>query len=325
MSRLSLSLAGALAVSALCSPSFALSLPRCTWLPKSPAQSPSPRAAMASAYDPSSAKLVIFGGYDAGAYLQETWTYDGLTWTQEQPSLSPTARAAASMAYDATQGTLVLFGGYDGATHLGDTWIWDSASATWTQGTPTHHPTGVSGPMLFTDPANGHADMYGGYSGQFYQLTTWRWTGTDWQTVPTAHTPSARAAAVVALDRAAHEVVLFGGLASVNPWNTWTFDGSDWTLRSPAQQPPNRYNSRGAFDGALGHVVLFGGGAGGAAISDSWQWTGSNWEELQPVHSPTPRESFAMEWFPPTGSIVLFGGENGGGQLGDTRWFVARP
>lgn len=329
MSRLVLvaTLGVSLSALALCSAFLAPPQLRLSWVQHTPIQSPPARAGMASAYDPVSGKLVIFGGYDASSYLPETWTYDGATWTQEHPALSPSGRAGATMAYDAVQHVLVLYGGFDGASHLGDTWLWDGASSSWTHATPAHSPAAVTGPMLFTDPLNGHVDEYGGFSGQFYQLTTWRWTGSDWQQVATANSPWARAAAVVALDRPAHKVVLFGGLGSVNTNNTWTFDGVNWTEESPALQPPNRYYSSAAFEPHLGHVVLFGGGSGGVEQNDTWQWTGSTWQQLQPVHSPGARESFALAYDQALGALVLFGGENlpAGVQYADTRWLAVRP
>ena len=190
---------------------------------------------------------------------------------------------------------------------------------------PAHSPVAVTGPMLFTDPLNGRVDEYGGYSGQFYQLNTWRWNGADWQQVQTATSPWARATAVVALDRAAHKVLMFGGLGSVNTNNTWSFDGTNWTMENPPLQPPNRYYSQAAFDPRLGHVVLFGGGSGGADLADTWQWTGASWQQLLPVHSPAARESFALAYDNAAGSLVLFGGEDVSAQFADTHWLAVRP
>jgi hypothetical protein len=312
---------------ALVLPSFAAtsSNPRCSWLLHPPASSPGPRAAFASAYDPVSHKVVIFGGYDAATYLSETWTYDGTTWMLESPPSSPPARAAATMAFDAPTQKLVLFGGYDGSNYLGDTWVWDGATSTWTNANPSAAPTPVTGPMLFTDPLNGHVDVYGGFKPPFYQLTTWQWTGTTWQELHPNTSPWARATGVVALDRQHHKVVLFGGLGSVNTNNTWTWDGTDWTMESPATQPPNRYYSTAAYEPHLGNVVLFGGGSGGADLADTWRWTGTDWQALNPVHSPAPRESFGLAYDDAIGSFVLFGGENAGGQFNDTWWFAVRP
>jgi len=280
---------------------------------------------MACAYDPVSHKVVIFSGYDASSYLQETWTYDGSTWTLESPPVSPPARAGATMAYDAPTQKLVLFGGFNG-NYLGDTWLWDGATSTWTNANPASAPQAVTGPMLFTDPLNGHVDVYGGFKPPFYQSTTYQWTGTTWQQLFPSTSPFARAAGVVALDRQHHYAVLYGGLGSVNPTNTWTFDGNDWTLQSPATQPPLRYYSTAAYEPHIGNVVLFGGGSGGSDINDTWRWTGTTWQQLNPVHSPAARESFAMAYDDAIGSIVLFGGENPAvSQFNDTWWFAVRP
>lgn len=274
-----------------------------------------PRSAMAVAYDEAHARLVLFGGYDDTNYLRDTWVFDGAAWTQVSHS-GPSARAAASMAYDAVMQKLVLFGGFNGQ-YLGDTWIFDAGTNQWTAATPSTSPKAVTGPSLFTDPLNGHAVAYGGYDGMFYQLTTYRWTGSDWQLLSPSVKPWARAAATVSNDPLHGNVLLFGGLASVNPWNTWTWDGNNWTELSLAQQPPNRYDGAAAFDPQLGGVVIFGGGSGGTDLNDTWLWNGSAWEELHPNHQPAPRESHGMALVPSTG-VVVVGGENNVQLLGDT-------
>ena len=42
------------------------------------------RTAFASAYDPVSKKIVVFGGTDLTTQFNDTWTFDGTTWTQVQ-------------------------------------------------------------------------------------------------------------------------------------------------------------------------------------------------------------------------------------------------
>jgi len=298
--------------------------PQLDWTPLTPVTSPSRRAALAIAYDPVAGQVVIFGGYDANGYLNDTWTFDGRTWTQQAPPSSPPARAAASMAWDAASQRIVLFGGFSGSQYLGDTWLWDGASATWTQAAPATSPAPVTGPMLFTDPKNGHADVYGGYDGHLYQLTTFQWAGSDWQQLFPASSPYARAGAAVAYDEKHGQVVLFGGLASVNPWNTWLWDGTNWTLQSPSVQPANRYDSAAAFDPHLGAVVMFGGGSGGLDLDDTWEWTGSDWVELFPMNSPPKRESFGMAYSPELHRVIVVGGEDHGTLYKDT-WSLLDP
>ncbi len=324
-SRISFLALAALASTTVIASSANAQIVKLGWIQLTPAQSPPARAAMASAYDPISHRTVIFGGFGPTNYFNDTWTFDGTTWTKMNTPVAPSGRAAASMAYDEVTHTIVLFGGFNTTQHyLGDTWIWNGATSTWTQATTTVSPTPVTGPMTFTDPISGHVDVYGGYDGHFYQLTTYRWTGSDWVQLQPAHSPWARSAAVCTLDRAHHKVVLFGGLASVNPWNTWTWDGVDWTMESPAHQPQNRYDSAGVFDPHFHAVIVFGGGAGGAQIDDTWQWNGTDWAELQPMFSPSPRESFAAVYDATLGHLVLFGGQGPNALDSDTWWLARR-
>ena len=81
------------------------------------------------------------------------------------------------MTYDSVTQKVVLFGGFDGTNYLGDTWLSGWIDVTVDAGNPNHHPPDVTGPMLFPDP-NGRADLFGGFDGQFYQLTMWQWNGT---------------------------------------------------------------------------------------------------------------------------------------------------
>ena len=206
------------------------------WIELSPTNSPPARSYLAMTYDPVSGKMIAFGGFDGTHYLNDTWSFDGTTWTQIATQSAPPARTAAQMTYDSVTQKVVLFGGFDGANYLGDTWLWDGSTLHWTQATPQHHPPAVTGPMLFPDP-NGRADVFGGFDGQFYQLTMWQWEGSDWTQLFPPTVPFARSSAAVGTNTSTGQVVMFGGLADVNPNNTWTYDGTTWTMQSPAVQP----------------------------------------------------------------------------------------
>jgi len=149
------------------------------WIELSPNDAPPARSYLAMTYDPVSGKIIAFGGFDGTGYLNDTWSFDGTSWAQIATQSAPPARAAAQMTYDSVTQEVVLFGGYDGTNYLDDTWLWDGSTLQWTQATPKHHPTAVTGLMLFPDP-NGSADLFGGFDGQFYQLTMWQWDGSDW-------------------------------------------------------------------------------------------------------------------------------------------------
>jgi len=277
------------------------------------------RSSFAIAYDPLHDKLVLFGGYDEADYVGDTWVYDGQAWTHVS-HVGPSPRASSSMAWDSASQQLVLFGGFNGV-YLGDTWIFDVPTSTWTQAHPANSPKAVAGPNLFTDPVNGHAVAFGGYDGTFYQLSTYRWTGSDWQQLNPSVSPYGRAWCTVGADPVDGTVMLFAGLASVNPWQTWTWNGSNWKEESPRSQPANRYMGAAAFDPQLGGVVVFGGGSGGADLNDTWLWKGSEWKELHPTHMPAPRESHGMAYMPSIGDVVV-GGQDNFQIFGDT-WVLA--
>src|SRR5216110_161249 len=189
------------------------------WVELSPNNPPRARSYLAMTYDPVIGKTIAFGGFDGTGYLNDTWSFDGTGWAQISTQSAPPARAAAQMTYDSVTQKIVLFGGYDGTNYLGDTWLWDGSTLQWTQATPNNHPPAVTGPMLFPDP-NGRADLFGGFDGQFYQLTMWQWDVSDWTQLFPSTVPSARSSAAVATDTSTGQVVMFGGLADVNPNNT---------------------------------------------------------------------------------------------------------
>jgi hypothetical protein len=305
------SLAAMLAASA----ALAGDAPSVTWRQLAPTNTPPPRGYMAMIYDGASHKTVMFGGY-AGSYLNDTWTFDGTTWSRVNTPVAPPGRSSAQMAYDRRIHKVVLFGGYNGRD-LGDTWLWDGSTSTWTQATPAHSPGNLTGPIVFTDP-NGHVDEFGGYDGNFYQLTMWQWNGVDWVKLQPPTVPYARAFTSAATDFFRGEVVTFGGLADVNPVNTWTFDGTTWTQQSPTTQPNWVYSSSSSFDPNLHAVVLFGGGSGAIEQDTTWAWNGSNWFQVLPAQSPAAREGAGMTYDKTINQVLLFGGQGASSVLGDT-------
>jgi hypothetical protein len=221
------------------------------------------------------------------------------------------------MAYDYRTRKVVLFGGYDGRNDLGDTWLWDGTTSTWTQAAPAHSPKAVTGPMVFTDLA-GRVDEFGGFAGNLYEGTMWQWSGADWNQLHLPQLPFARSSSAVGVNYPSKQIVLYGGLADVNPLNTWTYDGSTWTLESPATQPLTVYASSAAYEPHLAVVILFGGGNGGVDQDTTWSWSGSNWEQLFPAQSPPAREGAGMAYDKVLHRIIIFGGQNHEVPMSDT-------
>lgn len=278
---------------------------------------PASRSGHAAAYDPVSAKMVIFGGDNKLGYLADTWVFNGTAWSKLNTKAAPSKRTGAGMAYDEITQQLVLFGGFDGKNRLGDTWLFDGAKGTWTQANPQSSPPAGNGAIVFTDPLTGHVIVYGGYGGQFYSNETWQWTGTDWVELDPAGVPGARSASFAAYDPIHNNNVMFCGLAAINVCDTWTWDGTNWNLGNPAVQPDPRFGSAAAFSPAAGLVILFG-GISGTYVGDTWSWDGSNWAPVPTSNAPAPRAYHSLVYYPPTGQLVLFGGLSGSRALPDT-------
>jgi hypothetical protein len=98
---------------------------------------PPGRSDAGMAYDPTSGKIVLFGGVDSGlACLNDTWSYDPASnrWTKLSPPGAPVARSGHGMAYDPHTKTVILFGGIDSdfVCH-DDTWAYDPVEGSWTE------------------------------------------------------------------------------------------------------------------------------------------------------------------------------------------------
>jgi uncharacterized protein (DUF2345 family) len=296
------------------------------WYQQSPATSPPMRYIHAMTYDAGHDQVVLFGGFGAGGYLNDTWVWNGTNWTQENPANSPSARAAHAMVYDAAHGQVVLFGGLAGCASCwaNDTWLWNGT--TWTNANPPTSPSARDATVLVYDAAHGNVVMFGGSVSGLRGGDTWIWNGTTWTQASPANSPPARADYPMVYDAAHGQVVLFGGedinLNNLN--DTWVWNGSNWTEQSPANSPPARYAQGMAYDAALGEVVMWGGQGSGGYLNDTWLWNGTNWTQMSSQANPSGRVvPNGMTYDAAQGQLVLFGGYNGG-QLDDT-WVWEQP
>src|SRR5438552_638068 len=162
---------------ALLGPGPAGALPTVGWTQQQPSTSPSARAYAWTAYDAAHGYVLLFGGFDATTYLNDTWAWNGTTWRLLHPSVAPGARDSSGIAYDSTHHRLILFGGFDGTTYLNDTWGWDGSN--WRRLSPPTSPTprALLG-SLTDDPGIGGLLLYGGYDATGELSDTWAWAWT---------------------------------------------------------------------------------------------------------------------------------------------------
>jgi N-acetylneuraminic acid mutarotase len=160
---------------------------------------PTARSFHAMAYDPESAKVILFGGtsYDGSETVSEgavtatpaktgrraegefgdTWIYDPAanTWTEVEPlGEQPYPRDDHSMVYDPASGNVLLFGGWDGYDTLSDAWSYDVSTSTWTRVTASGGgPSARLSTSLAYDETSGTVMLFGGWDGYSALNDTW--------------------------------------------------------------------------------------------------------------------------------------------------------
>ena len=109
-----------------------------SWTEASPQGArPLERCLMRSVWDPSSGRLLMFGGQSTGIpFLGDLWelTEDG--WFERTAEPKPSPRNFYAMAFDDEGGRLLLFGGSTQDGPANDLWQLDSASNSWSEESP---------------------------------------------------------------------------------------------------------------------------------------------------------------------------------------------
>ena len=121
---------------------------------------PPPRALAPMVYDPTTKKIVLFGGDGLDRLYADTWVYDcaSRTWEQRKPKRSPSPRFGHALLHLPQSGKIVLLGGigYTSSTsyqaklyrpHPFEIWTYDVLADEWSlirhyeEGGPAHYAT----------------------------------------------------------------------------------------------------------------------------------------------------------------------------------------
>lgn len=284
-----------------------------TWLDRNVATGP-PLMGGSLVYDPATAQLIWFGGFDFQNTYDTMWIWNG-SWSSSTPA-SPSSRIYSTMVWDSYRGCAGMFGGKDNGGVLAETWslcngVWQPVPA-FLQG-PT--PRYAAAPVW--DSRRDRAIFVGGVTDSSYYVDVWTWRDHVWS--PLLSTPSIVLPGL-AYDSDRDRVVLFGGAnasaAQIN--ETWELAGNSWTKRAPVTSPPIRTAPCLAYDRARRRTVLFGGTGELGPLGDTWEWDGTNWTQATPAVSPRARGLASMAYDEARKRVVLFGGKDDALRLGDT-------
>lgn len=204
-----------------------------------------------------------------------------------------------------------------------------SAQATWTRMYPTTAPSRRYDAALTYHPGRDQVVLFGGrdYTTNTARNDLWGWTGSQWQSIATTGTPSARSSMGIASDPLRGRIVLFGGYdATNNPLNdTWELVGTQWTAKNPVHRPTARLSFAMACDEQRSRTVVFGGYADSITyFADTWEWDGTDWQQQVTSGGPMARAGHQMAFDAAHGVLMMYGGNlyipNGSSQVAGDTW-----
>jgi Putative Ig domain/Galactose oxidase, central domain len=299
--------------------------PLANWTELMPGINPPALDGTASAYDPDTRQLVLFGGETNGTASAATWVWSGTNWS-EVATGGPPALSGASMAYDDSDGSLYLFGGSGSAGDSNETWSWNGAM--WSQVQTTIKPPALADASLAYDPASESLILFGGRDGSTVEGDSWVYTRAAGWFEGSSSGPAARADASMEYDPALGGIVLYGGDGSSGDMSDTWFLGNvsgAWKELSSSTSPPALSSASMAFDPSTAQLLLFGGeSTASGEINQTWAFNGTTWTEQGPADSPPARIGATMAFDDSSNQMVLYGGNADGQSLSDT-WTWGYP
>ncbi|HET6148241.1 MAG TPA: kelch repeat-containing protein [Polyangia bacterium] len=259
---------------------------------------PSVRAYGPMVYDPIQDRLMVFGGYGGGIYLNDVWAWSPSTqaWTALQPTGPlPGARSNHWAFHDRRRNKLVAFGGYAAAN--GQIWELDLTALTWANWTPSPNPVEITGRADYDvalDPDRGKLVLIGGATAGVTDAAVWEWdlAAHSWAPrIPPAGGPPVmpgRSLHAIAYDSDRRVVIVVGGRSAANMLldDSWEWDGNRaaWSETTPpTMRPLPRTGHRLLYDEKRGTALLY----GGSVTQDATYGDREIWEYV-PNRAPRP-------------------------------------
>jgi hypothetical protein len=302
------------------------------WINRTPATRPAAwpkgRRAAAMAYDFTTGRTVMYGGYANALPAVDTWEWNGTagTWSEHKVS-PPGVFDMFGVAYDSGRGRLLLFGGetYPNGGRSSDVWEWDGLKGAWSLIPAIGMPGTLNNSSAAYDPVRRrvivHADWEGGV-----RTLEWDIDGGTWTNINVGNAPRVTGSSSFVWDPCRNRGVYFGGQTGDELWD-WNPDTRSWTQRQKfLPTPAPRSHAALVFDTSVGRPLLFGGRYAVPAspvpgappppaptyYNDLWELTGefATWTQHEGAgfQKPYGREWSGAAWDSARARLVIFAG-----------------
>jgi hypothetical protein len=248
------------------------------WSLAHPRLTPPGRFGAASAYDPLTGLVLLYGGrLGPGDAVDDTWSWDGKTWAElDSGTGAPPAGEGSVMAWDGVHRQMVLVN--SAGQSAGQTWLWTGDR--WTLHQTGALPVGFFVVGMAVDPATSAFLAVGCCAPGISATSTWSWDGGAWHQVSTHADPPAVVG--LAVDPTGGSLLLCSDpTAAATGRQVWTWGGTDWIPHAGARVPVIPEAEVTAFD--EGYVLLLGSlveaSQGFPQPVHVWSWSGSAWKQ----------------------------------------------
>jgi hypothetical protein len=284
---------------------------------------PSPRSYAMVVHDAPRERLVVFGGWPGGDFLDDVWALSlsgEPAWTEITTAGGPTLEAGGVSVFDSVHDRAVIILGEE-------VWSFSLAPAPeWTRLEPEGTGPGErASPVAIHDPVRDRIVYFGGEPGD-WPLPSDAWS-LDLSTSPpvweeleaTGTRPQGRLGATAILDAAGRRMVVYGGTDyGSNFQDAWalSLDGTpEWKELTHASPPVGRSAHTAVYDSARDRMVIFSGAIqrhGPPDRNDVWALSLSHTPAWSPVNgtSPEPRSFHAVAYDRRRDRMIIFGGYN---------------
>ncbi|MEQ1634304.1 MAG: hypothetical protein ABL997_18125 [Planctomycetota bacterium] len=277
-----------------------------SWQLRTTATQPPPLEWFATARDPLTSDLLVFGGYESvsGTAIarDQTWAYDGVDWRLVSTPTRPAARYAHAMTNDATNGRVLLHGGHTvspgGESYFGDVWSWNGIA--WSQVAEQQAPLLSQAP-----PSSFRAEV--AFDRRLQQIVSWpaddvgstqTFDGSTWRSWPCAGSCPQMPCYLTTFEA-------LGMPVAVAQNGVMLFDGVTWLTVAGAQSGPPIMPTSAAIADDGSRLILFGGSVNGVPTNATWAFDQSGWTRIFPSVEPPPMVGHRMAGVPNRGGAML--------------------